>query len=111
VELRKALVEVREGRPALVAKQVGAAPPLRRLEGEHLMPAGAQVSENAPLKMGVPVIPVGHEGMGIEDKLHESGRVSRGGGDFGQHIRVGLEQLLNMLIQRELAGPPPRAFA
>src|SRR5919108_1579027 len=86
VEFRKTLVEVCESRLALLATEIDAAPSLRRLQRLHLMPAGAQLSENAPLEMGVPVIPVGHEGMGIENKFHALGRVSRGSGDFGQHL-------------------------
>jgi hypothetical protein len=61
VELRKTLVEVCERGFALLATEIGAAPSMRRLQREYLVPAGRQLPENAPLEMGVPVVPVGHQ--------------------------------------------------
>jgi hypothetical protein len=57
-------------RRSLIGNQVGPAPAAPGLQCQGRMTASFQFAEDATQEMGIPVVPVRSDGMGVEDDLH-----------------------------------------
>lgn len=75
-QVRARRMKLSDGGDAVVAQQIAEAPIVGGFVHAHAMAAGQQFAHHSPEKMGVSVVPVGHQGVVEHDNLHSSPRFS-----------------------------------
>jgi len=58
------------GLRSLIFHQIAAAPAVCRLKRQHVVTAAEEIAHDAAEEVGVAVVPVGDEGVSVEDELH-----------------------------------------
>ena len=78
-QLRKVGSEPLQRNGALFGHQVAAAPAIGRLQRHRLMSTRNQVAHHATQEVCIAMVPVGHQGMGIEQETHSGLRFRQSG--------------------------------